>query len=289
MSGWDVSSTPTWGPQDGSEDTQAYKTRDDGSLDYGHESMNSPATGLPEAGGGFPGDGPAGGPPPEFFGQDYGQDQDPGPGGFPQRTPGRSLQDLPRGDTRGRHGSPAASAYGRNNGYGQDNTGTARTTTGTARTLRVRPRTAGLRPGHPLRPGDLLRPGGRPRAGGRSTARRRPSARTVPSARTGAAAVPTRPTLGGPAAAMTTTAAGAGPQGGRPHHGTSTRSRTRATAMRTASTARTLVVRATAASPRAPATPPRTMGAMTFPVSRARAAARRGHRSSVAEAVTAPR
>jgi hypothetical protein len=134
MSGWDVPSTPNWGPQDGPEETQAFKAPGDGSRDFGQDfgapdfgrgGPSSPAGGFPEARGGFPGDGPAGGPPPEFFGQDYGQDQDlgPGPGGFPQRTPGRSLQDLPRRDTRGgRHGGSApANGYGQDSGYGQDN------------------------------------------------------------------------------------------------------------------------------------------------------------------------
>ncbi|HEY6496181.1 MAG TPA: hypothetical protein VIZ43_23115 [Trebonia sp.] len=135
MSGWDVSSTPTWGPQDGPEDTQAFTsqgdssrefgTQDFGAQDFGRGGQNSPA-GFPEAGGGF-GDGAAGGPPPEFFGQDYGQDQDLGPESFPQRTPGSSLQDLPRRETRGRHGSASVrgaygqeSAYGQEPGYGQD-------------------------------------------------------------------------------------------------------------------------------------------------------------------------
>src|ERR1700744_2119482 len=102
MSGWDVSSTPTWGPQDGPEDTQAFtapgeSSRDFSAQDFGRGGQNPPAGGYPEAGGGF-GDGTAGGPPPEFFGQDYGQDQnlDLGPGGYPQRTPGQSLQALPR-------------------------------------------------------------------------------------------------------------------------------------------------------------------------------------------------
>ena len=134
MSGWDVPSTPNWGPQDGPEDTQAFAPgdgsrdlgQDFGAPDFGRGGRNSPATDFPEATGGFPvdvpGRGPAGGPPPEFFGQDYGQDQDqgPGPGGYPQRTPGRSLQDLPRREARGRHGSAATTAYGQGNGYGQE-------------------------------------------------------------------------------------------------------------------------------------------------------------------------
>jgi hypothetical protein len=126
MSGWDVSSTPTWGPQDGPEDTQSFTGHGDGSRDFGPQDFgrggtgpSSPPAGFPEAGG-FPGEGQAGGPPPEFFGQDYGQDQEIGPGGFPQRTPGRSFQDLPRREARGRHSTAPGGAYGQDNGYGQD-------------------------------------------------------------------------------------------------------------------------------------------------------------------------
>jgi hypothetical protein len=89
MSGWDVSSTPTWGPQDGPEDTQAFTGQD--------------------------------GPPPEFFGQEHGQEQELGPGGFPQRTPGGSFQNLPRREARGRHSSAPGGAYGQDNGFGSDN------------------------------------------------------------------------------------------------------------------------------------------------------------------------
>jgi hypothetical protein len=135
MSGWDVSSTPTWGPQDGPEDTQAFTapgdssrdfgTQDFGAQDFGRSGPNSPAGSFPESGAGF-GDGQAGGPPPEFFGQDYGQDQhlDLGPSGYPQRTPGRSLQNLPRRESRGRHGGAApGGGYGQENGYGGQDAG----------------------------------------------------------------------------------------------------------------------------------------------------------------------
>ena len=108
MSGWDVSSTPTWGPQDGPEDTQAFTGQGDGSRDFGQDF------GAHDFGRGEPG------PPPEFFGQDHGQDQELGPGGFPQRTPGRSFQDLPRRDSYGRHSSAPGGAYGQDNGYGQE-------------------------------------------------------------------------------------------------------------------------------------------------------------------------
>ena len=112
MSGWDVSSTPTWGPQDGPEDTQAFTGQDFGGQEFGRGGPGSPAGGFPEAGG-FPGESQAGGPPPEFFGQEPGQEQELGPGGFPQRTPGGSFQNLPRREARGRHSSaPAAAAAG---------------------------------------------------------------------------------------------------------------------------------------------------------------------------------
>src|SRR3984885_10372678 len=119
MSGWDVSSTPTWGPQDGPEDTQAFTGQDFGGQDFGRGGPSSPAAGFPEAGG-FPGESQAGGPPPEFFGQEYGQEQELGPGGFPQRTPGESFQNLPRRESRGRHSS-APGGYGQDNGFGSDN------------------------------------------------------------------------------------------------------------------------------------------------------------------------
>ena len=128
MSGWDVSSTPSWGPQDGPEDTQAFPGQGDGSRDFGSQDFGrggpgSPPSGFPEAGGGFPGESAAGGPPPEFFGQEYSHDDEIGPGGFPQRTPGRSLQDLPRRETRGKHSSVpgGGGGYGQEGGYGQDN------------------------------------------------------------------------------------------------------------------------------------------------------------------------
>jgi len=94
MSGWDVSSTPTWGSQDGPEETQAFTGQGDGSRDFGQDygaqdfgrgGPTSPAAGFPEVNGGFPGDSPAGGPPPEFFGREHDQDQELGPGGFPQK------------------------------------------------------------------------------------------------------------------------------------------------------------------------------------------------------------
>ena len=113
MSGWDVSSTPTWGSQDGPEETQAFSAQGNGARDYGQDF------GAPEFGGGYAGENMAGGPPPEFFGQDYGQEHDRGPGGYPQRTPGQSFQDLPR---RGRQGgAPAGGGYGQESAYGQDN------------------------------------------------------------------------------------------------------------------------------------------------------------------------
>ena len=117
MSGWDVSSTPTWGPQDGPEDTQASPGQEFGNQDFGRGGgPGSPAGGFPEFGGGYPGEGQAGGPPPEFFGQD----DDPGQSRYPKRTPGRSFQDLPRREMRGRHSSAPDGGYGQGNGYGQD-------------------------------------------------------------------------------------------------------------------------------------------------------------------------
>src|SRR6185312_452650 len=129
MSGWDVSSTPKWGPEDGPEETQAFPGQGDGSRDFGQDfgaqdfgrgGPSSPPAGFPEVGGGYPGESAAGGPPPEFFGQEYGQDHEIGPGGFPQRTPGRSFEDLPRRDSRGRHSSAPSGGYGQDNGYGVD-------------------------------------------------------------------------------------------------------------------------------------------------------------------------
>src|SRR5690349_9532990 len=129
MSGWDVSSTPKWGPEDGPEETQAFPGQGDGSRDFGQDfgaqdfgrgGPSSPPAGFPEVGGGYPGESAAGGPPPEFFGQEYGQDHEIGPGGFPQRTPGRSFEDLPRRESRGRHSSAPSGGYGQDNGYGAD-------------------------------------------------------------------------------------------------------------------------------------------------------------------------
>ena len=105
MSGWDVSSTPTWGSQDGPDETQAFAAGN-GARDYGQDF-----------GGGHSGDSRAGGPPPEFFGQDYAQEQDRGPGGYPQRTPGQSFQDLPRRDSS--RDRQAGGGYGQDDGYGQ--------------------------------------------------------------------------------------------------------------------------------------------------------------------------
>jgi hypothetical protein len=133
MSGWDTSSTPTWGPQDESEDTQAFTAAADGPRDFGQDFgtqdfavqdfgrpvPSSPPAGFPEAPGGFPGDSSPSGPPPEFFGRDYGQ-QEIGPGGFPQRKPGRSMQqNLPRREVRGRHSTDQTGSYGQSGAYGQ--------------------------------------------------------------------------------------------------------------------------------------------------------------------------
>src|SRR5947209_7440749 len=100
MSGWDVSSTPTWGSQDGPEDSHTSTSPGDGTRDFGVQG--SPTGGLPELPSRLPelpnrlaAGGAAGGPPPEFFGPDYGQQDEQhevGPGGYPQRTPGQSLQ-----------------------------------------------------------------------------------------------------------------------------------------------------------------------------------------------------
>src|ERR1700759_3058583 len=114
MSGWDVSSTPTWGQEDGPDDTQAFTASGEGARVHGQDF------GGQDFGGGYSREGAAGGPPPEFFGQDYGQDQnlDLGAGGFPQRTPGRSLHDLPRRETRGRYSSAPAGGYGQEGAFG---------------------------------------------------------------------------------------------------------------------------------------------------------------------------
>lgn len=102
MSGWDVSSTPTWGSQE-PEETQAYSA--DGSGEYG-QNFSAPGTG-----GGYSGGNMAGGPPSEFFGQEQSE------GAYPRRTPGQSFQDLPR-----RGGAAAGGGYGQDNGdaFGQD-------------------------------------------------------------------------------------------------------------------------------------------------------------------------
>jgi hypothetical protein len=92
MSGWDMSSTPTWGPNDGPEEST--------------QSFPVPGTG----------------------GRDPGQDfdaQDAGPSGYPRRTPGQSMRDLPRRESRGRHSAATASYssdsnFGADNGFGQD-------------------------------------------------------------------------------------------------------------------------------------------------------------------------
>jgi hypothetical protein len=130
MSGWDVSSTPTWGSQDGPDETQSFAAAGDGSRDFGAQDIsrpapNSPAGGFPEAPGGFPGENQGqGGPPPEFYSSDYGQqdEHDVTPGGYPRRTPGRSLQDLPRRDRdgHGRHSSAQPGAYGQDDPFAQD-------------------------------------------------------------------------------------------------------------------------------------------------------------------------
>ncbi len=126
MSGWDVSSTHTWGQQDGPDETQTFAApgansrdfgEDFGSQEFGRMAPGSPPAGFPAAGGGFPGDRSSASPPPEFFGQGYGQQDPQGSGGYPQRTPGRSLHDLPQRDMR-----PAAhdAGYGQDAGHGQD-------------------------------------------------------------------------------------------------------------------------------------------------------------------------
>jgi len=95
MSGWDMSSTPTWGPNEGPEEST--------------QSFPVPGTGARELG-------------QDFDAQSF---ADVGPSGYPQRTPGQSMRDLPRRESRGRHSAPAASygsdsAYGGGNGFGQD-------------------------------------------------------------------------------------------------------------------------------------------------------------------------
>jgi hypothetical protein len=114
MSGWDVdSSTPTWGPRDGHEQAPS--------------ANEAVAPGSPE------------GPPPEFFGSDYGQPEqtDLTPGGFPRRTPGRSLQGLPRRDTQGRHAAALPESYGRDDAFGQDSAPSPETAFGQERSFRA--------------------------------------------------------------------------------------------------------------------------------------------------------
>jgi hypothetical protein len=101
MTGWDVSSTPTWGSEGGPDETQAFTASGNGAGEYGQNF------GAPEAGGSYSGgNNMAGGPPSEFYGQ---EDQ----GGYPRRTPGQSFQDLPR------RGGAADGGYGQDNGFGQ--------------------------------------------------------------------------------------------------------------------------------------------------------------------------
>jgi hypothetical protein len=131
MSGWDVSPTHTWGQQEGPDETQNFGAPgassrdfgdDFGSQEFGRRAPGSPPGGFPQAAGGFPGERSSANPPPEFFGQGYGQQDPPGSSGYPQRTPGRSLHDMPQRDMRpGAHdaGYGQDGAYG-DNGYGQD-------------------------------------------------------------------------------------------------------------------------------------------------------------------------
>jgi len=136
MSGWDTSSTHTWGQQDGPDETQAFAApgggsrdfgEDFGSQEFGRRAPGSPPVGFPAAGGGYPGERSAANPPPEFFGQGYGQDPQ-GSGGYPQRTPGRSLHDMPQRDMRpaahdggyGQDGGYGDNGYGQDPGYGQE-------------------------------------------------------------------------------------------------------------------------------------------------------------------------
>src|ERR1700733_2153922 len=129
MSGWDTSSTHTWGQQDGPDETQAFAAPGAGSRDFGEDfgsrefgrmAPGSPPAGFPEAGGGFPGERSPAGPPPEFFGE-YGQQDPQGSGGYPQRTPGRSLHDLSQRDAGyGQDGGYGDNGYGQDGGYGQE-------------------------------------------------------------------------------------------------------------------------------------------------------------------------
>src|SRR6202000_2056732 len=126
MSGWDVSSTPTWGPQDGPDETQSFTSAGDDARHFGSQAFAAQDFGRPAASspaGGFPESHDS--PPPEFFAPEYGQQeqQDVTPGGYPRRTPGRSLQGLPRreaSDARGRHSSAQPGSYGRDDGFSQE-------------------------------------------------------------------------------------------------------------------------------------------------------------------------
>jgi hypothetical protein len=130
MSGWDVSSTHTWGQQDGPDETQTFAAPGAGSRDFGEDfgsqefgrmAPGSPPAGFPEAGGGFPGERSAANPPPEFYGQGYGQQDPHGSGGYPQRTPGRSLHDMPQRDPGyGQDGAYGDNGYGQDAGFGQE-------------------------------------------------------------------------------------------------------------------------------------------------------------------------
>jgi hypothetical protein len=142
MSGWDVSSMPSWESQDGPEETQAFPAsssrelgqQDPGARDYGRTPPRSPAAGFPGAPDGFDAGGAPAGPPAEFFTTGFGPEdsRELTPGGYPRRTPGQSLQDLPRREPQGRHSSAQPggfgqdgafsqdSSYGRDGGFGQD-------------------------------------------------------------------------------------------------------------------------------------------------------------------------
>src|SRR6266700_3267845 len=111
MSGWDMSSTPTWGPNDGPEEsTQSFPVPGTGARDFGQDlpGQDFEIQGLRHhtagsAANGFHGESAQNGPPPEFFGSDYDSPEaaPTGPGGFPRRTPGQSMrEDLPRRESR---------------------------------------------------------------------------------------------------------------------------------------------------------------------------------------------
>ena len=128
MSGWDVSSTPSWESQDGPDETQTFPaepsrelgSQDFAARDFGRTPPSSPAAGFPELPGGYAAAGGPDGPPPEFFATGVGPEdsRELSPGGYPQRTPGQSLRDLPRRE--GRHSSAQPAGYGQNGGFGQD-------------------------------------------------------------------------------------------------------------------------------------------------------------------------